>query len=85
MIQYISAMHLHAIDVTERIYRSVDIDGRREKNLDSWRISCAHEASSDETRGEISEENTKKNQEQGMYNSILNIVLNVIQAAKLRM
>lgn len=66
-------MHLHAIDVTERIYGSVNIDRRREEDVDSRRISRAHEASSDETRGEISEENTKKNQEQGTHDSILNI------------
>lgn len=78
-------MHLHAIDIPERIYRSVDIDGRREENLDGWRISRAHETSSDETRGEISEENTKKNQEQGMYNSILNIrILSNVNVSRLR-
>jgi len=58
-------VHLHVIDITERIYGSVNIDGGREENLDSRRISRTHEASFDETRGEISEENTKKNQEQG--------------------
>jgi len=54
-------IHLHAVDITERIYGSVNIDGRREENFDSRRISRAHEASINEARGEIFKENTKKN------------------------
>lgn len=54
------------IDIIERIDGNVDTDGGREEDLDSWRISCTHEAPSDETGGEILEESTKKNQEQGM-------------------
>lgn len=57
-------MHLLAIDITERIY-GINIDGGREKNLDSRRIFRAHKTSSDEIRGEISEEDTKKNKKQG--------------------
>lgn len=62
-------MHLHAINITERIY-GVNIDGGREEDPDSRGIFRAHETSSDETRGKIFEKNTKKNQEQGMYNNI---------------
>lgn len=60
---YMWCEHLSAIGVTERLDGCVDIDGRRKENLDSRGISSTHEASSDETGGEIIEESTKENQE----------------------
>lgn len=78
-------MHLHAIDIAERIY-GVNIDGGREEDLDSRRIFRTHETSSDETRGKVFEKNTKKNQEQGMYKYFLNVQIlsNIVQSVKLR-
>lgn len=51
------------IDITERINGNVDINGRGKEDFGSRGLSRAHKIAPVETRGEISEENTKENQE----------------------